>query len=86
MIGRDVFEAGDDALYRDLPAAETRRLNFEVWAWVLMPNHMHLMLVPADESGLAGALSRLHRRHAAFVNARARRYLSIWCGSASVRW
>ena len=62
------------------------RLNVEVSAWVPMPNHVHLVLVPSDESGLAGALSRLHRRHAAFVNARARRYLSIWCRSASVRW
>ena len=62
------------------------RLNVEVWAWVPMPHHVHLVLEPSDESGLAGAMSWLHRRYAAFVNARSRRYLSIWCGSASVRW
>ena len=37
------------------------RLNVEVWARVLMPNHVHPVLVPSDESGLAGAMSRLHR-------------------------
>ena len=62
------------------------RPNVEVWAWVPMPNHVHLVLVPSDASGLAGAMSRLHRRYAAFVNATARRYQSIWCRSASLRW
>ena len=62
------------------------RLNVEVSAWVLMPHHVHLVLVPSDESGLASTMSRPHQGYAAFVNARARRYLSIWCRSASVRW
>jgi putative transposase len=38
-----------------------------------MPNHVHLVLVPADASGFARALGRTHRRYAGFVNARARR-------------
>ena len=67
------FEAGDSRLYRDLLAAETRAAHVAVWAWVLMPNHVHLILVPTDETGLAGALGRVHRRYAAYVNARARR-------------
>ena len=67
------FEAGDYRLYRDLLAAETRAAHVAVWAWVLMPNHVHLILVPTDETGLAGALGRVHRRYAAYVNARARR-------------
>ena len=37
-----------------------------------MPNHVHLILNPADASGLALALSRAHRLYAGFVNARAR--------------
>ncbi len=36
------------------------------------PNHVHLILNPADASGLALALSRAHRLYAGFVNARAR--------------
>ena len=40
-----------------------------VWAWVLMHNHVHLILVSSDETGLADALGRVHRRFAAHVNA-----------------
>ena len=71
--GRVFFSDDDYRLYRDLLAAETARAKVAVWAWVLMPNHVHLILVPAEAPGLADALSRLHRRYAAFVNARARR-------------
>ena len=39
------------------PPPSPERLNVEVWARVLMPNHVHPVLVPSDESGLAGAMS-----------------------------
>jgi putative transposase len=38
-----------------------------------MPNHVHLVLTPSDETGLASAIGRTHRRYAGFVNARANR-------------
>lgn len=34
-----------------------------------MPNHVHVVLVPADEQGLARTFGELHRRNAGFVNA-----------------
>ena len=69
-----VFFGPDDyALYRDLLALETRRAEVAVWAWCLMPNHVHLILTPGGGGGLAGAIGRTHRRYAGFVNARARR-------------
>ncbi len=37
-----------------------------------MPNHVHLILTPADEPGLARAVGEAHRRYAAFVGARGR--------------
>jgi hypothetical protein len=37
-----------------------------------MPNHVHLILVPATEDGLALALGETHRRFTGFVNARMR--------------
>jgi REP element-mobilizing transposase RayT len=42
----------DDALYRDLFAASCRAAQVEVWAGCLMPNHVHLILVPSDADGL----------------------------------
>jgi putative transposase len=42
----------------------------QVWAWCLMPNHVHLVLVPAQEDGLRAALGPLHRACSAEVNRR----------------
>ena len=42
------------------------------WAYCLMPNHVHLVLVPTTEEGLASALGETHRRYTSFVNARSR--------------
>jgi putative transposase len=69
---RTFFGDSDYALYRDLLAQACRKCDVAIWAYCLMPNHVHLILTPSDASGLALALSRTHRRYAGFVNARAR--------------
>jgi putative transposase len=33
-----------------------------VWGYCLMPNYVHLILVPADAGGLRAALAEAHRR------------------------
>jgi hypothetical protein len=35
----------------------------QVWGWCLMPNHVHLILVPERLDGLAAALAPVHRRY-----------------------
>jgi putative transposase len=66
------FEDGDQDLYCDLLAEQMRKAGVEVWAYCLMPNHVHLILRPSDTSGLGKALGAAHRRWASFVNARGR--------------
>jgi putative transposase len=66
------FEQADYALYRDLLAECCRKASVEVWAYCLMPNHVHLVLTPHTPEGLARALGETHRRYTGFVNARAR--------------
>ena len=66
------FEDGDYALYRDLLAERCRKASVEVWAYCLMPNHVHLIMVPQSADGLARAIGETHRQYTAFVNARAR--------------
>jgi putative transposase len=66
------FEEGDYALYRDLLAERCERGGVACWAYCLMPNHVHLVLVPTTEDGLASALGETHRRYTSFINARAR--------------
>jgi putative transposase len=69
---RIFLEPGDEALYLDLMSTQLRRHDVACWAYCLMPNHVHLILTPADEPGLARAVGEAHRRYAAFVGARGR--------------
>ncbi len=66
------FEDGDQDIYANLLAEQMRKAGVEVWAYCLMPNHVHLILCPSIEGGLAQALGAAHRRWANFVNARGR--------------
>lgn len=65
------FQPGDQEIYRGLLAAQTRKAGVEVWAYCLMPNHVHLILTPSDEPGLARAIGETHRRYTNFINGRA---------------
>jgi putative transposase len=77
---RTFFCDEDYAFYRDLLAASCRAADVEIWAWVLMPNHVHLILVPRDADGLRRALAPLHRRYAGHVHARRKRSGHFWQG------
>jgi len=66
------FAPGDQEIYRDLLAEHCSKSSVEVWAYCLMPNHVHLILAPSDGEGLARALGDTHRRYTTFINARAR--------------
>ena len=78
--GTTFFEDGDYALYRDLLADAATRARAEIWAYCLMPNHVHVILVPSDEDGLRRTFADLHRRYTGFVNARARTTGHLWQG------
>jgi putative transposase len=77
---RTFFGDADYALYRDLLAENCRAANVEVWAWCLMPNHVHLILAPSDPDGLRRALARVHRHYAGIIQARRKRSGHFWQG------
>ena len=77
---RTFFGDDDYALYRDLLAASCRAAEVEIWAWCLMPNHVHLILVPSDADGLRRALAPAHRRYAGIIHARRKRTGHFWQG------
>ncbi len=77
---RTFFDDGDYALYRDLLAESCAAAAVAVWAWCQMPNHVHLILVPAGRDGLRRALAATHRRYAGIVQARRRRSGHFWQG------
>lgn len=60
----------DTPLTPALLAEGCRAAKVAVWAYCLMPNHVHLILVPSDADGLRAALAEAHRRHTRQVNLR----------------
>ena len=60
----------DYALYIELMAEWCTRWQVEVWAYCLMPNHVHLIAVPESEAVLCKAIGEAHRRYTRHVNFR----------------
>lgn len=77
---RTFFDDADFALYRDLLADSLKSAGVACWAWVLMPNHVHLILTPSDEDGLRRALAPVHRRYAGIIHSRRKRSGHFWQG------
>lgn len=74
------FDDADYALYRSLLREHCSAASVEVWGYCLMPNHVHLILVPADPDGLRRALARVHRIYAGRIHERLRRTGHFWQG------
>jgi putative transposase len=64
------FGDEDYAAYRTLIAESCIRARVQVWAYCLMPNHVHLILTPDHADGLRDALAEAHRRYSRRVNFR----------------
>lgn len=67
---RTFFGDNDYATYIRLLSEFCRKAGTRVWAYCLMPNHVHLVMVPSHEDGLRAALGEAHRRYTRGVNFR----------------
>lgn len=66
-----VFFCRDDyESYCGLLARQADRHQLQIWAYCLMPNHVHLIAVPSSETGLARPFGEAHRRYAVLINRR----------------
>jgi putative transposase len=74
------FGDEDYQLYCALLAEHVTAAGVEVWSWVLMPNHVHLIMVPPEPDALRRALASVHRRYAGHVHARLKRTGHFWQG------
>lgn len=78
---QQTFFCDDDyELYRDLVGQAARRAGSSIWSYCLMPNHVHLIIVPSHEDGLRMTFADAHRRYTGFVNARQRWTGHLWQG------
>jgi putative transposase len=77
---RVFFSDADYQFYLDGMGAAAKKAGSEIWAWCLMPNHVHLLIVPRDEDGLRLTVANAHRRYAARLNARNKWTGHLWQG------
>ncbi len=73
------FCAGDYQAYLALLGEWCRYREVEVWAYCLMPNHVHVIAVPTSEDGLRRAIGEVRQRYTRRVN-----FPEGWRGRGSI--
>ena len=74
------FGSDDYQTYINFMAKWCSRAGVEIWAYCLMPNHVHLIAVPHSEDGLRRAIGEAHRRYTRRVNFREGWRGHLWQG------
>ena len=74
------FQEEDYAAYLALLGEWCGRCEVQVWAYCLMPNHVHLIVVPQSEDGLRRGLGEARRRYTRRVNFREGWRGHLWQG------
>jgi putative transposase len=67
--GRSIFETeADFRRYLDWLKVYVHRYSVDVWAYCLMPDHVHYVCVPRREGLMARAFNTIHMRYAQYCN------------------
>jgi putative transposase len=78
---QNVFISDEDRqLYLDLLRRHAERYDLRIWAYCLMPNHVHLVAVPDRINSLARVMGRTHAEYARYFNLKRRRSGHLWEG------
>jgi len=65
---RTFFRPADYEAYLNLLAANAVAFGFDVWSYCLMPNHVHLLVVPSSATSLQDGIGQTHRSYTSMVN------------------
>jgi putative transposase len=65
----------DYRVYISLLAEWCRKCGVQIWAYCLMPNHVHLVATPESGDALRRGIGEAHRRYSRMINLR-----EGWCG------
>lgn len=72
------FEDRDYLLYLDLLKTHCPKERLPVWAYCLMPNHVHLIVVPENPDSMPKAMARIHAEFARYFNICHRSCGHVW--------
>lgn len=74
------FSDNDKASYLNILNLQVKLFALEVWAYCLMDNHVHLIVVPKDEESLSQAIGETHKLYTRMINFREKWRGSLWEG------
>ena len=72
--------AADRECYREALDRASRRFGCAIHAYVLMTNHVHLLITPDDDSGPSHMMQSIGRKYVRYVNGRYERTGTLWEG------
>ncbi len=74
------FQDGDYQMFLDCLQSSSQRYLCRIHAYVLMTNHLHLLVSPNAEDGLATLMQSVGRRYVQYVNRSYQRTGTLWEG------
>jgi putative transposase len=80
---RVFFTDKDYAMYVSILSKYCTRYLVDVWAYCLMPNHVHIIAVPESGGSLARAVGETHRQYTLRINERESWTGHLWQGRFS---
>lgn len=74
------FSAQDSRYYRECLATAAGKHDCAIHAYVLMTNHVHLLMTPAQPDGIAKVMQSVGRRYVRYINDSYGRTGTLWEG------
>ena len=75
-----LFSNQDYSFYLDCLGDACSRYSVSLHAYVLMTNHVHLLMTPSDAVGVSRVMQSLGRRYVQYINKEYRRSGTLWEG------
>ena len=72
---RVFFSDEDKNFYLKLLRKKAREHQLQIWAYCLMDNHVHMVVVPSTKESLAACIGEIHKEYTKVINFR-----EGWCG------
>jgi putative transposase len=74
------FQPADYQFYLECLLDACKRYHVNLHAYVLMTNHVHLLMTPHDQYGVSRTMQSIGRRYVQYVNYKYRRSGTLWEG------
>jgi REP-associated tyrosine transposase len=81
LHSRKTFLSNQDyRVYLEIMSDCIRRHGVEIWAYCLMPDHVHLIAIPQEKNSLSNCLRAAHGRYTKYINQRTGNSGQFWQG------